>query len=152
MQLNKLTADDVALFDEASRLLAERHHTELHQVAAAVRGASGAVYTGLHLGSRRINVCAESSALAQAVIAGEETVVAAVAVCMDAAGTAPQVTNPCGVCRELMGEYAPDATIIVDAGGSVAAVRLRELLPLPWLRAEEGETPPHPTAGTASDA
>ena len=139
-----LTRDDVDLFDAARVLLEQRHHPSLHQVVAAVRGESGAIYTGLHLGSRRVNVCAESSAIAAAVIAGEERIVAAVAVCMGtgADATVPQVTNPCGVCRELMGEYGADAKILVDDGGVVRAAELRELLPLPWLRAEELEVAP----------
>ncbi len=150
---NALTTEDIELFDAARRLLEQRHHPELHQVAAAVRGASGAIYTGLHLGSRRINVCAESSAIAAAVIAGEEQVVEAVAVCMGTGVTAtvPQVTNPCGVCRELMGEYGADALVLVDAGGTVRKVALRELLPLPWLRADETEVAPaSPVTGAES--
>lgn len=139
-----LTRDDVDLFDAARQLLEQRHHPSLHQVAAAVRGESGAIYTGLHLGSRRVNVCAESSAIAAAVIAGEDRIVAAVAVCMGTGSdaTVPQVTNPCGVCRELMGEYGADARILVDDGGHVRVAALPELLPLPWLRAEELEVAP----------
>lgn len=139
-----LTPDDVGLFEAARTLLEQRHHPSLHQVAAAVRGESGAIYTGLHLGSRRVNVCAESSAIAAAVIAGEDRIVAAVAVCMGVGADAavPQVTNPCGVCRELMGQYGADARILVDDGGRVRVAALPELLPLPWLRAEELDVAP----------
>ena len=136
MQLADLDPADLALFDRAREVLAKAHHPKRHQVAAAMLGASGTVYVGLHLGSRRINVCAESSALASARIAGEERITTVVAVCLSTAGTAV-VTNPCGVCRELLGSYCPDAMVLVDVRGTVRKARLAELLPLPWLRSEE---------------
>ncbi|HEX4357208.1 MAG TPA: hypothetical protein VH141_06805 [Pseudonocardia sp.] len=138
MQLTDLEAADLALFDRAAEVLAAAHHPSRHQVAAALLGESGAVYVGLHVGSRRINVCAESSALASACIAGEARISTVVAVCLGGSGTA-QVTNPCGVCRELLGGYCPDAQVLLDVRGTVRKARLAELLPLPWLRAEETE-------------
>jgi cytidine deaminase len=151
VQLTDLEAADLTLFDRAAQVLAAAHHPSRHQVAAAMLGESGAVYVGLHVGSRRINVCAESSALASACIAGELRVSTVVAVCLGPAGAA-QVTNPCGVCRELLGGYCPDASVLVDVGGAVRKARLAELLPLPWLRAEEtGWTVAAPALGTGSD-
>ena len=61
----------------------------------------------------------------------------------------PQVTNPCGVCRELLRNYGPEATVLVDAGGEVGSVSLEELLPYPWMRATETEwTTRPPDAGS----
>lgn len=111
--------------------------------AAAMRGESGAIYLGLHIGSKRINVCAESSALANARIAQEASIESSVAVSMDQHGE-PQVTNPCGVCRELLRNYGAEATVLVDAGGEVGTVSLGELLPYPWTRATETEWTTHP--------
>ena len=98
------TATDVELFEAASAALKASHHVDNHRVAAAVRGVSGAIYLGIHLGSQRVNVCAESSAIANARMAGETRLSSIVAVCMNEADE-PQVTNPCGVCRELMRTY-----------------------------------------------
>jgi cytidine deaminase len=136
MDFAELEGSDIALFDRAAAVLTRSHHPERHQVAAAMLGASGQVHIGLHLGSRRVNVCAESCARARARRAGEERVIAAVAVCMGGAGT-PQVTNPCGVCRELMGTYCPDAMVLLDVGGTVRKAAVADLMPLPWLRPEE---------------
>lgn len=132
MQTRELTADEVTLFGKAHDLLERAHHPELHQVAVALQTASGEYYYGLHMGSRRINVCAESSALANAQMAGDTDIVAMVAVCKDDEGRIV-VTNPCGVCRELMSSYCLDADVLIDAEGVVRAVSARDLMPSPWM-------------------
>jgi len=143
-----LSHSDVELYTAAHQLLLTAHHSENHRVAAAMRGASGAIYLGLHIGSKRINVCAESSALANARMAQEASITSSVAVSMDEHGE-PQVTNPCGVCRELLRNYGAEATVLVDAGGEVGTVNLKELLPYPWMRATETEwTTQPPGIGT----
>lgn len=129
---------DIALFDHARELLLRAHHPQLHQVAAAVRTASGGIYLGLHMGSRRINVCAESSALANAQMAGDTDIVAMVAVCKNDDGRVV-VTNPCGVCRELMGTYCQDADVVVDVRGTALVARASDLLPLPWMFPAEND-------------
>lgn len=134
----ELAAADVELYEAARDLLLYAHHSENHKVAAAMRGASGAVYLGLHIGSKRLNVCAESSALANARIAQEAAVQSTVAVSMDEHGM-PQVTNPCGICRELLRSYGSDTKALVDAEGRVGIVGIGDLLPYPWLRATETE-------------
>lgn len=134
----ELAAADVELYEAARDLLLYAHHSENHKVAAAMRGASGAVYLGLHIGSKRLNVCAESSALANARIAQEAAVQSTVAVSMDEHGM-PQVTNPCGICRELLRSYGSDTKVLVDAEGRVGIVGIGDLLPYPWLRATETE-------------
>ena len=136
--MNELNHDEVELFRRASDVLESAFHPELHQVAAAARTADGQVFVGLHIGSRRINVCAESSAFANAEIAGAGPVVSMVAVCKDEAGRIV-VTNPCGVCRELMQQYAPDAYVIVDASGHVRSVPSAALIPNPWQFPRENE-------------
>ncbi|NUU33334.1 hypothetical protein [Arthrobacter sp. C9C5] len=142
----ELTSADVELYEAARRLLMTAHHSENHRVAAAMRGGSGAIYLGLHLGSKRINVCAESSALANARIAQEDSIHSVVAVSMDG-NSEPQVTNPCGLCRELLRSYGAETFVLVDGEGAVEKIRIKELLPYPWMRATETEwdtRPPRP--------
>jgi cytidine deaminase len=134
----ELDGADIELYEAAAALLLSAHHEDNHRVAAAMRGASGRIYLGLHLGSKRVNICAESSAVANARIAQERSIDSAVAVCMNGSGQ-PQVTNPCGVCRELMRTYGTGLSVLVDAGGKVGKVGLDELLPLPWMRAAEND-------------
>lgn len=132
----ELSDADVELYEAARQLLLTAHHSENHRVAAAMRGESGTIYLGLHIGSKRINVCAESSALANARMAQESAVHSVVAVSMDESGE-PQVTNPCGLCRELLRTYGTETSVMVDAQGTVGTVSIKELLPYPWLRATE---------------
>jgi len=134
----ELDASDVELYEAARGLLLTAHHTENHRVAAAMRGESGAIYLGLHIGAKRLNVCAESSALANARMAQESSIHSVVAVSMDGQGQ-PQVTNPCGLCRELLRSYGTETSVLVDAEGEVGKVRIKELLPFPWMRAAETE-------------
>lgn len=131
METRSLTPDDVALFRQARETLDCCHDPVLHQVAAALRTRDGHTFTGLHMGSRRLNVCAESSAIANAEMARAGDIVTIVAVCKDETGRTV-VTNPCGLCRELMGQYGPQADVIVDLHGEVTRVPARSLLPLPW--------------------
>lgn len=146
-----LSAADVELYEAARRLLLTAHHSDNHRVAAAMRGGSGAIYLGLHIGSKRVNVCAESSALANARMAQETSIHSVVAVSMDGQGQ-PQVTNPCGLCRELLRTYGSETSVLVDAEGAVGKIRIKELLPFPWMRAAETEwnTVP-PRVGDSAD-
>jgi cytidine deaminase len=140
--LRKPTAADRELFTAAKRLLEQHHDAELHQVAAAARGADGQIYCGLHLASRRVNVCAESSAIANAVMAGSETITAIAAVCKNDSGDVI-VTNPCGVCRELMDSYAADTSIMIDNAGDVTMASLDELMPHRWMFPHENDWTPN---------
>lgn len=132
MEPRTLTQQDIELFEAAKNQLERSYHPERHQVAAALRTADGSVYLGLHIGSRRVNVCAESSAIANAQMAGDEEVVTIVAVCKEDSGRVI-VTNPCGVCRELLGQYGATAEVLVDLAGTVSKVDAADLLPNPWM-------------------
>ncbi len=143
MQTESLTSADVRLFEEAKAQLEASFHQDRHVVAAALRTVNGAVHRGLHLGSRRVNVCAESSAMANAAMTGDEFVETIVAVCRDVRGRVI-VTNPCGLCRELLGQYGPNAHVIVDLAGEVRKVPASALLPNPWMF-------PHETAWTVEE-
>src|ERR671919_104062 len=49
------------------------------------------------------------------------------------------VTNPCGLCRELLGHYGPDAWVLVDGGGDVVKVAAADLMPMPWMFPHEND-------------
>ena len=136
IEVHELTADDVALYESARDMLERVHDPVIHQVASALRTKSGRVYLGVHLGSRRINVCAESAAIANAEMALDHGIDTIVAVCKDQAGRVV-VTNPCGVCREMLTTYGPEATVIVDIEGRVRKVPGTALMPNPWMFPEE---------------
>lgn len=122
-------AEDAELMSRASALLDDRYRTGVHEVAAAMRLATGAIVGGLHVeaGAGRASVCAEGAALSQAVIAGA-TVVAVVGVLQRPEGTR-HLIEPCGVCAELLGDHAPDARVWVAVDDRFASVGVSELLP-----------------------
>ena len=104
------------------------------QVGAAVLAASGKIYGGANVenASYPAGICAERSAIAQAISAGERKL-AAIAICGGKDGAIADYCPPCGICRQVMAEFcAPDFKIILRDGENVQTFTLSDLLPL-WL-------------------
>jgi len=102
-------------------------------VGAVLLAKSGRVYRGCNIenASYSPSICAERTAFAAAVAAGERefTVIAVAGWARD--GT-PGYAFPCGVCRQVMTEFCdPDTFIVITAAGtdSFKQRTLRELLP-----------------------
>ncbi len=97
-------------------------------VGAAIRTPSGAIYTGCNVenASYPEGWCAETSAIAAMVAAGER-MIAEVVVCAES--EAP--TTPCGGCRQRLAEFGRADTVVRAAGPQGARARwtLGELLP-----------------------
>ena len=97
-------------------------------VGAALRSASGRVYTGICLDlACGIGFCAEHSAIAEMLKHRETEIISIVAV--DSDGVVP----PCGRCRELMAQLSranAETAVVLDLD---RVVSLRELLPRDWL-------------------
>jgi cytidine deaminase len=125
-----------SLQEAAEALLAERYVPGRHEVAAALRSRSGAVYLGLHVdgSARRTGICAEGMAIGAAAAAGDLDIDTIVAVQYKPAGVF-RVISPCGVCRELIHDYSPDAIVINYDDGRVVPTPIRELLPAKTARA-----------------
>ncbi|AKX93354.1 cytidine deaminase [Moorella thermoacetica] len=97
------------------------------RVGAALLTAGGRVYTGCNIenASYGLTVCAERVALFQAVAAGEREFTALAVV-----GGDLEACFPCGACRQVLAEFAPDLEVITGRpGGSIHRRRLKELLP-----------------------
>ena len=80
-------------------------------VGAALLAANGEVYTGCNVENAAYpaTICAERVALVKAVSEGVRSFVA-VAVVTDNAG------SPCGTCRQMLNEFAPDLVVILADG------------------------------------
>jgi len=98
-------------------------------VGAALVTDKGNVYIGTCVDTSGMGICAEQSAIAAMLAAGEDRVRKIVAVWKDEHGK-PFVISPCGHCREMMRQ-------VCGAGGrtevilsKTKAVRLETLLPL----------------------
>ncbi len=98
------------------------------KVGAAVRGASGAVYSGCNVENVAYpeGTCAEAGAIAAMVAAGETRLVE-VAVIADAPAPCP----PCGGCRQKLAEFgSPDTPVLLaTVSGATLATTIGELLP-----------------------
>ena len=129
-----LSPSDRTLILAAEEAVRLRYRYGRHSVGAALRGASGRTYVAVNLDATvgRAAICAEAVALGEAVMAGDavDLVVAVRHPRPDEEG-GPAVVSPCGLCRELLLDYAPDARVLLPDRG---AVKLRELLPSPYRR------------------
>ena len=97
------------------------------KVGAALRGESGAVYAGANVenASYGLGRCAEQSAVQALASAGERRFDALVVYT-----EAETPATPCGACRQVLLEFAPDAELyLVNHTGSVKHYRVRDLLP-----------------------
>jgi cytidine deaminase len=97
-------------------------------VGAAVRTASGSIFTGANVENVSFpeGICAEAAAIGAMVTAGEREIVEVLTI---AGGE--QVTTCCGGCRQRLAEFADAATPVHAAGidGVRRTFTLGELLP-----------------------
>lgn len=123
---------DRALIDAAIAVLPRAYapYSKFH-VAAAVRGESGRVFVGVNVENAAYPVgnCAEASAIAAMVLAGDRQILE-IAVVGGREGDGALCT-PCGACRQRLREFgAPDLPIhICGPEGFRQTFTLRELLP-----------------------
>jgi cytidine deaminase len=102
------------------------------KVGAALLGESGRVYTGCNVENAAYgpSMCAERTAIFKAVSEGERKFKAIAVVTQNG-------VSPCGTCRQVMIEFAPEMTVIIaDTQGSTRRTTVRDLLP-------DGFTPNH---------
>ncbi len=127
---------DRHLIAAARSVLARRYRPQWHSVGAAIRGASGRIYTAVNLNARyvgRVDVCAEAVAVGMAVAAGEkgfDTIVAVQRGTRGSRNPRGRIVAPCGVCREMFNDYAPKMVVLLPGPrGTILRRRAEELLP-----------------------
>jgi len=98
------------------------------KVGAAIRAASGAVYSGCNVENVAYpeGTCAEAGAISAMVAAGE-TRIAEMLVIADS----PEPVPPCGGCRQKIAEFArQDVRVtLCTTGGAQRVMTVAELLP-----------------------
>ncbi len=136
----EMSEQDVRLLEIAQELLSRVWVHGRHEVATALRTVDGAVYTGVHVeGScRRSSICAEGVAMGTAragLQPGAPLLVdAVVSVQIKPAGQF-RIIAPCGVCRELISDYSPDARVWITDESGVRSIPALDLLPSKTRRA-----------------
>ena len=107
-----------------------------HHVACALQ-CGGKLYESLHLDSFGHDICAEPTALINAISAGETHFLKLVSVFWTGnESDAPVVVAPCGNCRQILAEYAPDLNVLCPSGygQEVVSMTASELLPLSYRK------------------
>jgi cytidine deaminase len=109
-----MRAADWASLTEAARAARANAHAPYsrYAVGAALRTASGGVYAGCNVENATYGatLCAERAAVAAMVAAGDREPIACVVV---TAG--PEPGAPCGICRQVLAEFADDMKILLVA-------------------------------------
>ncbi|MEZ5935006.1 MAG: purine-nucleoside phosphorylase [Alphaproteobacteria bacterium] len=112
------------------------------KVGAALRSESGEIYAGANVENAAypIGNCAEASAIAAMVAAGERRIVEAAVV-----AEGERLCTPCGGCRQRLAEFAgPDLPIhLASPDGHRQTLTLGELLPHAFDLANAGDGLPH---------
>lgn len=140
-RLTQLTSVDVDKLLEEARAVRERAYVPHSgfKVGAALLTKSGRIITGCNFENASLGatICAERAAVGAALSAGEREWVA-LAVVADY----PEPVTPCGICRQVLAEFAPDMPVhMANLAGERRTMTVRELLPgmfqLPAAGAEE---------------
>ena len=114
---------------DAARQAASRAYSPYSSfpVGAALVTKSGRVFTGCNVenASYGLTICAERTAIFKAISEGEcdfERII----IYTPTAG----FTGPCGACRQVMAEFAPDLEVVsVNQQGRIRRTNLERLLP-----------------------
>ena len=96
-------------------------------VGAALECEDGTVYTGCNIENAAFpcTICAERTAMFKAISEGNTRFKRVVV-----AGRSEDFCVPCGSCRQVMMEFAPEMEVIcLNGRGQAKSFRLRELLP-----------------------
>jgi cytidine deaminase len=130
---------DSALLDrlvQHAKAVRQRAHAPYskYQVGAAIATKSGRIFEGCNVenASYGATICAERGAIMQMIAAGERDPIACAVVTVDGG-------SPCGICRQVLAEFAPDMPIALVTAGEDAeeesghVVRLADLLPLAFV-------------------
>lgn len=97
-------------------------------VGAALLCADGTVFTGCNVENAAYGstICAERTALVKAVSEGHRDDFVAIAI----AGQGEDFCWPCGPCRQMLFEFAPNLRVLVARkGGDFVTLELGDLLP-----------------------
>jgi len=141
MQTFEVTNQDLELVEEAKRTIRRLYKLGKHHVSSSIRTRGGEVISAVHVEAYigRVTVCAEAITIGKAISEGQdefETIVAVRHPYPDEADESLRVVSPCGMCREMISDYAPDCFVLLEDEGRLIKTRIEELLPLKYKRVQ----------------
>ena len=136
--MNAFTLDQQTLEKLLERAKQVREHAYApysnYRVGAALLCEGGEIFAGCNVenASLGLTICAERNAVAMAVAHGHRQFLAMVIVTDD-----EKPATPCGACRQVMGQFAANLTVVVaNLTGKIMRYQLADLIPYPF----NGET------------
>ena len=95
------------------------------RIGSALLTNAGNIYVGTNVenASYGLSICAERSAISNAISAGEKSF-KAIAIVSDF----DKVITPCGACRQVLTEFNPEMDIIVSNGKECKIFKANELI------------------------
>ncbi len=120
------------LIQKAKQAMRQAYAPYSHfRVGAAVMTKQGKVFTGCNVenASYGASCCAERTAIFKAVSEGEREL-AKIAVVSESG----KLTPPCGICRQVLLEFMPEGSVILEQGeGGIKIYTVKELLPVGFV-------------------
>ena len=136
MKKFSLSKDEVTRLVDAAQQAREHSYSPYSKfkVGAAVLTKNGEIFTGTNIenASYPAGLCAERTAIFHAIASGEKQI-CAVAIVGGLNFTASDYCAPCGMCRQVMHEFAnPENLLVIMAKSPTDYVEktLEELLPM----------------------
>jgi len=127
MNYIEIDEKDKELIKAAKEVLQKNYQEPQHTVGAAVLCSSGKIYVGINVESCGYGPCAEPIAIGAAFTNGERILERIVAIGKQ---SEPHVIiPPCGNCRQLIYNYAPECMVILSQKNNIVKVKIKELLP-----------------------
>ncbi len=135
MEKEKYDAQQLIEAARQARKFARARYSHF-QVGAALLTKEGKIITGANVESSSygLTICAERVALTKALSEGHDQFTAIAIIARDGA-----FTPPCGACRQLLFDYAPDIDVILTNGQEAQVFKLKELLPHAFDESNLGE-------------
>ena len=126
-----MNIDDIKLIESASEIRKNaRAPFSNFKVGACLLSEEGKLFTGVNVecSSYGLTICAERVALTKALSEGYSNF-KKIAIVVNS----KKITPPCGACRQLLYDYAPNLEIIISNGkGEIKKFQMSELFPEPF--------------------
>ncbi|MEK7620025.1 MAG: hypothetical protein AAB413_02175 [Patescibacteria group bacterium] len=111
-----------------AKIVLDQLKDDNHKVACIMRSVDGQLFKGVSVQGQKIHLCSEWSALTQALMAKADI---KIVVAVRKKDGEYFVYPPCGLCREFLLTYYPDAEVAVSEGETLVA---SSLLPNAWKK------------------